>query len=112
MNERNTVLESLPGGASISDLKAVSEILMDRHKVNDYHLALIRDKSYAVVNGKTFSFYNNHGVANLLEGVNKGVFPRKKVLLDVVSVLESFEGDTYFDHKSFAGKVRKHVTRR
>lgn len=111
MEKRNAVLAALGGEASISDLKGASEALMGEDKITDYHLALIRSKNYAFIGGRQFTFFNNRGVADLFENVREGRLSRSDALSEMAIVLESFEGKTYFDHKGFSKRVKKHVSR-
>ncbi len=104
----NVVLKALGGEASMPDLKALGEALMSKDKITNYHLALIRAKNYAVIGGKQLTFSNSEGAADLLQGVRDKSVSKNKVLADTAVAIESFDGKTYFDHRKFSEKVRKH----
>ena len=97
---------------SISDLKAISEVLMSGSQINKYHLALIRWKGYAKIGGKQFTFLNNKGAADLLEKVVHGELSKKRVLSEFVTVFESRDYESYFDHRRFSQRIRKHLERK
>jgi hypothetical protein len=107
--EKNIVLETLGGEASLSDLKGIGEALMAEAEINNYHLALIRARNYAVIGGKQFTFMNNTGVADLFENMRNNKVTRDKLLADTAVAIASFEGKSYFDHAKFSEKVKKHA---
>jgi hypothetical protein len=112
MAESNPVIKTLGGEASLSDLKSVSEVLMGDKKPNKYNLALIKTRNYTRLGEKQFTFANGPGVANLLEKVLEGTLSEKRVLSDIAVVFESVDAKTYFDHKVFSKKIKKHLAGR
>ncbi|MCD6414980.1 MAG: hypothetical protein J7L23_05140 [Candidatus Diapherotrites archaeon] len=103
------IFSYMRGETSVSDLKALSEIVMSRAKLSDYNIAMIRAKNYTVVGGKPFAFYNNEGAALVLEKMLKGELPEDKVLTDVVLALQSVDDDVYFDKGAFLSQIKKHL---
>lgn len=109
MQAKVPLFNYLQGETSISDLKALSELLMSGARLTKYNLAMIRAKNYTTVGGKTISFYNNKGIALVLEKILEGELPRERVLTDVTIALQSMDEDVYFDKDKFLGKIKKHL---
>lgn len=99
----------LQGETSVSDLKALSELLMSDAKLTKYNLAMIRAKNFTFVQGKPVSFYNNKGVAIILEKILNGELPKEKVLTDIAIALQSMDDDVYFNKDELLGKMKKHL---
>lgn len=109
MRLKPSLLNYLQGETSVSDLKTLSELLMSGVKLTRYNLAMIRAKNYTLVGGKPVTFYNNVGIALVLEKILRGELPKEKVLTDIAIVLQSMGDDVYFDKDKFLGKIKKHL---
>lgn len=112
LDEPNVVFSVFKDEVSLSDLKGVSELLMSRTGFDVPHTEMIRSKNFTFIGGRQYTFSNNLEVADLLDMVVDGELSKKQVLSDMVVVLESFEGETYFDHRKFLQRVKKHVSKR
>ncbi|MCD4740436.1 hypothetical protein K8R43_04585 [archaeon] len=108
--ENNVVAEAFEKRASISDLKGLSELVMSGEQFTDVHLAMIKDKNHTFIGEKQYAFMDNDSVVELLERVRAGELSKKRLLSDMVEMFECFDGETYFDHKSFSGRIKKHLS--
>ena len=99
----------LQGETSVSDLKTLSELLMSGSKLTKYNLAMIRAKNYTLIGGKHVTFYNNEGIALILEKILRGELPAEKVLTDIAITLQAIDDDVYFDKNELLGKIKNHL---
>lgn len=109
LRDKELLFDIIGGETSVSDLKGASEALMSGDEINEFHIARIREKNYAFIGKKQFTFFNSKGIAELFQKVNDGVVPRERVLLGLAEAIESVE-DSYFDHLAFSERVRSHVS--